>query len=81
MSVKYLVMCFKWDGNLSADLIPSHPILIHVTLSQAPQKPDELEEEFDATLEGDDCIQMSRSRPGTIGSEDCLYVNVYVPKV
>ncbi|XP_065222820.1 juvenile hormone esterase-like [Planococcus citri] len=47
---------------------------------QPPQKPDELEEEFDATLEGDDCIQMSRSRPGTIGSEDCLYVNVYVPK-
>ncbi|KAK7590736.1 hypothetical protein V9T40_002349 [Parthenolecanium corni] len=47
---------------------------------QPPQKADKIEDEFDATMEGDDCIQMSRIRPGTTGSEDCLYVNVYVPK-
>ncbi len=57
------------------------PFLNSQILTQPPQKPDEMEAEFDASLEGDDCIQMSRSKLGTSGSEDCLYINVYVPKV
>lgn len=38
-------------------------------------------EEIDCTKEGDECFQKSVFTMENVGSEDCLYLNVYVPEV
>ena len=37
-------------------------------------------DEIDATKEGNECYQKSTYSSGLVGSEDCLYLNVYVPE-
>ena len=46
-----------------------------------PQKLEKFEQnEIDCTEEGDACLHRSIYLQEEIGSEDCLYLNVYVPK-
>jgi carboxylesterase type B len=46
-----------------------------------PQKLEKFEKaEIDCTTEGDACLHRSIYLQEEIGSEDCLYLNVYVPK-
>lgn len=47
---------------------------------QDPQKLIEFEtDEIDCTKEGNECLQRSTLGNEIIGSEDCLYLNVYIP--
>ena len=48
---------------------------------KAPQKLLKFEtDEIDGTKEGDECYQKSTFSSQLVGSEDCLYLNVYVPE-
>lgn len=47
---------------------------------QAPQKIEPWTETLDAFEFGNDCIQPNRTSMEFHGSEDCLYLNVFVPK-
>lgn len=47
---------------------------------QAPQKLENFEqEEIDCTKDGDACFSRSVYKQEIVGSEDCLYLNVFVP--
>lgn len=47
---------------------------------QSPQKLLKFDQnEIDCTKEGDPCIHRSIYQQEMVGSEDCLYLNVYVP--
>lgn len=48
---------------------------------KAPEKLIKFDtDEIDATKEGNECFQKSNYSGGLVGSEDCLYLNVYVPE-
>lgn len=36
---------------------------------------------YDATYPRDDCIQYSFYEKKVVGSEDCLYLNIFIPEV
>ena len=47
---------------------------------KSPQKLEKFEQdEIDCTKDRDACIHTSIFAGGLVGSEDCLYLNVYVP--
>lgn len=49
---------------------------------KSPQKLSRFDTpEIDCTHEGDECFQKSTYTGAYVGSEDCLYLNVYVPEV
>lgn len=50
---------------------------------KAPERPESWSFPLDATKEGPYCIQKNYffADPQVEGQEDCLYLNVYVPKV
>lgn len=49
---------------------------------KAPQKLLKFEtDEIDGTKEGNECTQKSAFGSELVGSEDCLYLNVYVPEL
>lgn len=50
---------------------------------QAPEPSDSWSEPLDATKDGPVCIQKNYffANPKVEGQEDCLYINVYAPKV
>lgn len=49
---------------------------------KAPQKLLKFDgDEIDCTREGDECFHRSTFTGGYVGSEDCLYLNVYVPEI
>lgn len=49
---------------------------------KAPQKLLKFDKpEIDCTKEGDECFHKSTYTGDYVGSEDCLYLNVYVPEI
>lgn len=60
--------------------------MLELYLFQPPEPPDNWTDTWDATYDRDGCVALdmydvfgSFVRPQ--GSEDCLYINVYAPKV
>lgn len=54
---------------------------IFVKLYKAPQAPEPWPEVKDATIEQDGCFARHTFTKELIGSEDCLYLNVYTKNV
>lgn len=47
---------------------------------QPPQPAESWHGVYDATKEGNDCLQYSLLAHELMGSEDCLYANIYTPE-
>lgn len=49
-------------------------------VSKAPRKIDPWNKTLDAFHYGNDCIQINPDSNNIFGAEDCLYLNIFVPK-
>ena len=71
------VICSKYHTPWLQCLCVLKTTIFH----QDPEEPEAWSGVRDALKEGNDCIQFHLFKNGLVGSEDCLYLNVYTPQV